>query len=381
LNLKQVSAITVLAACLPGRFRGQSTQEISLDSLENLDLRNLKAEVVTYRGHTAVRVANTGPQDSEYGDGLAVVRRTSFQDGTIEVILSGDTAPNAPPELRGFVGIAFRVKDASHFECFYIRPKNGRSQDQLQRNHSTQYISIPGFPWDKLRRETPGKYESYVDLIPGDWTKVKMEVIGKVARLYVNAAERPTLIINDLKQPVSSGAIALWVGQGTIAHFADLRITKALRESASASSANAHPTPDRAPDVGHAPKLVNTCLITKNVKRLVEFYERILELKANKSGEDYAEFPTDVGVLAIFSANAQEKYIPSSAEATVNGSVILEFRVADVDQQYRRLQGLVKTWVKPPTTQPWGTRSIYFRDPDGNLVDFYAPAKAPPGTH
>jgi hypothetical protein len=92
--------MTVLAACLLGRLRGQSTQKISLDSLENLDLRNLKAEVVTYRGHTAVRVANTGPQDSEYGDGLAVVRRTSFQDGTIEVILFGDTAPNAPPELR-----------------------------------------------------------------------------------------------------------------------------------------------------------------------------------------------------------------------------------------------------------------------------------------
>jgi hypothetical protein len=166
-----------------------------------------------------------------------------------------------------------------------------------------------------------------------------MEVIGKVARLYVNATERPTLIVNDLKQFVSSGAIALWVGQGTIAHFTDLRITKALRESASGSSANAHLTPDRAPDVGHAPKLVNTCLITKNVKRLVEFYERILELKANKSG-DYAEFPTEVEVLAIFSANAQEKYIPSSPEVTANRSVILEFRVTDVDQQYRRLQGL-----------------------------------------
>jgi catechol 2,3-dioxygenase-like lactoylglutathione lyase family enzyme len=55
--------------------------------------------------------------------------------------------------------------------------------------------------------------------------------------------------------------------------------------------------------------------------------------------------------------------------------VILEFRVSDVDQEYVRLQSLVKTWVKPPTTQPWGTRSIYFRDPDGNLVDFYTPAK------
>jgi catechol 2,3-dioxygenase-like lactoylglutathione lyase family enzyme len=60
----------------------------------------------------------------------------------------------------------------------------------------------------------------------------------------------------------------------------------------------------------------------------------------------------------------------------MNKSVVLQFRVDDVDQEYRRLQILVKVWVKSPTTQPWGTRSIYFRDPDGNLVDFFAPAKA-----
>jgi catechol 2,3-dioxygenase-like lactoylglutathione lyase family enzyme len=120
---------------------------------------------------------------------------------------------------------------------------------------------------------------------------------------------------------------------------------------------------------------VNTCLITANVDQLVQFYEPILALKAQRSGKDYAEFRTGAGVLAVFSAAAQEKYIPGSAEAAKNRSAILEFRVSDVDQEYVRLQSLVKIWVKPPTTQPWGTRSIYFRDPDGNLVDFYTPAK------
>jgi catechol 2,3-dioxygenase-like lactoylglutathione lyase family enzyme len=124
------------------------------------------------------------------------------------------------------------------------------------------------------------------------------------------------------------------------------------------------------------PALEHTCLVTNDVKRLVDFYEPVLALKAKWSGQDYAEFPTSVGVLAIFSAEAQEKYIPGSAEAARNKSVILEFRVANVDQEYGRLQSLVKTWVKPPTTQPWGTRSVYFRDPDGNLLDFYTPAKA-----
>jgi hypothetical protein len=140
------------------------------------------------------------------------------------VAVAGDTAANAPPLARGFVGIAFRVTEAAHFECFYIRPRNGRSEDQLQRNHSTQYISIPGFPWNKLRSETPGKYESYVDLVPGQWTKIKIQVAGKTARLYVNGTDQPTLIVNDLKQPIAKGGIALWVGPGTIAHFADLKI-------------------------------------------------------------------------------------------------------------------------------------------------------------
>jgi uncharacterized glyoxalase superfamily protein PhnB len=125
------------------------------------------------------------------------------------------------------------------------------------------------------------------------------------------------------------------------------------------------------------PVLVHTCLITANVKRLAGFYEPILQQKAKWSGADYAEFATGAGVLAIFSSSAQEKYIPGSADAARNRSVILEFKVADADAEYRRLRNMVSTWVKPPTTQPWGTRSIYFRDPDGNLVDFYSLPPAP----
>jgi catechol 2,3-dioxygenase-like lactoylglutathione lyase family enzyme len=146
--------------------------------------------------------------------------------------------------------------------------------------------------------------------------------------------------------------------------------------AASAQSSGSLP-----PDPAHIPTLTTTCLITRHVRRLVDFYEPILAIKAKWSGGDYAEFSTGAGVLAIFSEEAQERYIPGSThtsgstKAATNRSMVLEFRVADVDQQYRRLQSAVKTWVKPPTTQPWGTRSIYFRDPDGNLVDFYTPPK------
>lgn len=123
------------------------------------------------------------------------------------------------------------------------------------------------------------------------------------------------------------------------------------------------------------PALIYTCLITKDVKQLTKFYERVLQVKAQPSGDQYVEFPTSAGTLAIFDADAQEKYIPGAAQPGQNRSAILEFNVANVDQEYARLQGTVKTWVKPLTTQPWGSRSIYFRDPDGNLVDFFTRVK------
>ncbi len=217
-------SLAIVASCLSGQMWGQTSREVSFSPLDKLTLHNLKADPVTYRGVPALRITDTAPASVDDAERLAVVQDTSFQDGTIEVNLAGDTAANAPPQARGFVGIAFRVTDAAHFECFYIRPKNGRSEDQLQRNHSTQYISVPGFPWDKLRSETPGKYESYVDLVPGQWTKIKIQVVGKTARLFVNGADQPALVVNDLKQPVAKGAIALWVGPGTIAHFAGLKV-------------------------------------------------------------------------------------------------------------------------------------------------------------
>jgi hypothetical protein len=141
--------------------------------------------------------------------------------------VSGEPGPGAAQAARGFVGIAFRVaSDQSKFECFYLRPTNGRADDQVRRNHSAQYISFPEFPWQKLRKEFPEKYESYVDLVPGEWTKVRIEVKAGKARLFVHGASQPTLIVNDLKLGETNGAVALWIGPGTVAHFANVRVTQ-----------------------------------------------------------------------------------------------------------------------------------------------------------
>lgn len=137
------------------------------------------------------------------------------------------------------------------------------------------------------------------------------------------------------------------------------------------------PQPQASQAQSHVePALISTCLITNDVKALTAFYSQVLQIEPRKSGDDYVEFPTKAGTLALFAATAQEKYIPGSATAGQNHSSILEFRVGNVDEEYARLRPLVKSWVKGPTTQPWGTRSIYFRDPDGNLVDLFTPPAA-----
>ena len=152
---------------------------VPIEPLARLKLQNVKAETVTYQGRPAVRITDAGADSLPDGARLAIVDGTAFEDGAIEVELTGDALPGTPDTVRGFTGIAFRVSpDAAKYECFYLRPKNGRSEDQTQRNHSAQYVSVPDFPWQRLRTETPSKYESYVDLAPGAWTRIKIEVHG-----------------------------------------------------------------------------------------------------------------------------------------------------------------------------------------------------------
>ena len=189
--------------------------------LANLDARKLDPTVVTYQGKEATRLT-----DREGGGGLALIKGSSFKDGAIEVQLAGKPSEGALAGARGFIGIAFRVQGGgSKYECIYLRPTNGRADDMARRNHSTQYASEPEWPWDRLRKESPGVYESYVDLEAGAWTRYKIVVKGTRAELYVHEAAQPCLIVKDLKLGDATGAVALWVGPGTDAYFANLKIT------------------------------------------------------------------------------------------------------------------------------------------------------------
>ena len=221
----------ILVALLPCAGLGQ---RLALDSTHGLQPHNVTLEPTSYLGRKAIRVLPSAAADGAWesnrlssGGGVVVVPNLAFHNGTIELKVSGKPRAGAVADARGFVGIAFRVSgDASKYECFYIRPTNGRADNQLRRNHSTQYMSFPEYEWSRLRKEAPGQYESYVDLVPGVWTPIKVEVSGSKAQLYVGGSSQPVLIVNDLKLGDTSGSVALWIGQGTEAYFCDLRVSR-----------------------------------------------------------------------------------------------------------------------------------------------------------
>lgn len=184
----------------------------------------VKVTDTEYAGRRAVRVDSGAATPN--GEGVAMVKGVKFHNGTIEVEVAGKPAAGAGAGARGFIGVAFRVGGGKH-EYIYLRPTNGRAEDQVRRNHSTQYSSHPGFSFAESRKVAPEKYESYVDLEPGVWTKYRIAVQGTKARLYVHGSSQPCLIVDDLKLGDIAGGVALWVGPGTEGYFANLKITPA----------------------------------------------------------------------------------------------------------------------------------------------------------
>ena len=183
--------------------------------------------LAAHAGKQATRLVLTSDAQTPDNPTFARVRGKQFHNGIVEAEVAGRPLPDAPPEARGFIGIAFRIQDdLSRFECIYIRPTNGRAEAQIRRNRAAQYFSYPDWKFDRLREEVPGHYEAYVDLVTGAWTKLRIEVFGNKARLYVHDQDQPTLVVNDLKHgPDMAGGIGLYIDMGTEGYFRDLRVT------------------------------------------------------------------------------------------------------------------------------------------------------------
>ena len=208
-----LSGTLVVLAAVPASVAAQT--------VEQLAPHRVKVEAVEYKGKRAIKVTEDGQVAN--GEAYAVVKGPEFRNGSIELEVAGQPLAAAGAGARGFIGVAFRLRDGK-FEYIYLRPTNGRVDDQVRRNHSTQYSQFPDFDFARLRKEAPEKYESYVDLEPGVWTRVRIVVQGTTARLFVHGAPQPALVVTDLKLGDAAGAVALWIGPGTEGYFTGLAI-------------------------------------------------------------------------------------------------------------------------------------------------------------
>lgn len=198
-------------------------------------LKNVTASVVKLNGKYVVKVErdlNALPFDTNRlgatVDEPTYVKLTGvdFKDGVIEVkMLSQIQDPSPFESAQGFIGVAFRIdNDDSAYESIYLRPRVGRSDNQLFRNKTVQYYAYPDYKFDRLRKEADGMYETTAPVGLNEWITMRIEVTGEKAHMFINDAKYSTFVVGKMKGKTTHGAIALWVDIGTIGYFKDLKV-------------------------------------------------------------------------------------------------------------------------------------------------------------
>jgi hypothetical protein len=225
LLVASVVLVSIATSSLASDVPRAGGQRWSLDA-SKLELVRCRAQAVEYRGRHALRLMPLAGQDRTDTTMIATLTGSDFRGGTVALDVAGAPRTDVAPGSRGFIGLAFHLTgEPERYECFYVRPTNARCDDQLRRNHTVQYVSVPDYPWQRLRQEAPGVYESYADMETGAWTHLELRVDGTRAQLFVNGASQPALIVNDLKLGDPQGPLALWSWTYTDGYFADLTVT------------------------------------------------------------------------------------------------------------------------------------------------------------
>lgn len=230
--MKKVLFLNILILQITGVFAQKFTWKN-----KEFEAVNAKAEIVIMDGVQVLKVQRdlvAFPFDEKNietsTDGPTYVKLpdVAIENGTIEVKILSRIMENSPFALaRGFIGVAFRVdQENKNFEAIYLRPSNGRADDQLRRNHTVQYFSYPDNTFSRLRREANGLYETYADIGLNEWIDVHIEFQDEKAVLYINNQKSPSFIVTKMLGTSKKGSIALWVEIGTIGYFKDLKVTK-----------------------------------------------------------------------------------------------------------------------------------------------------------
>jgi hypothetical protein len=206
---------------------------------QNFELHNVTGSIIKFEGKEVLKIERdlkALPFDVNNIEGTVdenhyarLVGLEDFENGTIEVKMYSQLQDPPPyPGIAGFIGIYFRIKDDdSAFESIYVRPKVGRASKQLFRNHAVQYISYPHAKFDTLRKSyPPGSYEGSAPVALNEWIKMRIEVNGETAEMFINDMKYSSFIVDKMLGTNKVGAVGLYVDIGTIGYFKDLKVTK-----------------------------------------------------------------------------------------------------------------------------------------------------------
>lgn len=226
---------TIIFSAVLTLFGGYShAQDLSWEG-KTFELRNVNAAIVDFRGEQVLKVERdlqALPFDEKNlastVDEPTFVKLKDFdlRNGVIEVkVLSTIQQPSPFAGARGFIGLAFRINgNDSAYESIYLRPSLGRAYNQFSRNHSVQYYAYPDYKFDRLRREAPGKYETYADIDLNEWITLRLEVNDNKAELFINGQKNPSFIVTEMLGTTSHGQIGLWVDIATTGYFKELKV-------------------------------------------------------------------------------------------------------------------------------------------------------------
>jgi hypothetical protein len=214
-----------LIASVPAGLANDKTHQPDLSQIKDgktWTILNAECETVKEDGKSAVRLKPKGEVAKGSNVGLALVEGLEFAEGTIELDLKGKGKFQA-----SFVGVAFNVADEKNFEAIYFRPFNFLRDPESFRVHSVQYVSWPNSPWEKLRKDTPGKFESTVEPVPdpAGWFHARIEVTQKKVSVWVDDGKEPCLVVDRLATR-EKGKVGLWVDSKE-GEFRNLKIQSA----------------------------------------------------------------------------------------------------------------------------------------------------------
>ena len=198
----------------------QKAEVINIQKLvknKGVEVFNRELSLINEGTHQGIRLSK------DEGEGIAWLKGIEFSEGTLEFDVRGENVAN-----HSFVGIAFHGKDNATFDAIYLRPFRFKDQNEEQRSHQLQYISLPDFPWRTLREKFPHKYESAIANTPDpdSWVRIKVVVKGSTVSTYINDNKEPSLVVEKVTS-FNKGAVGFYVADTSGGDFANITISKA----------------------------------------------------------------------------------------------------------------------------------------------------------